>query len=399
MNKAADSIYAGKSVVIVIHEHARGGPGDALRDFLLSRGVSKLLLIGHPLLYMEQGRKRQSRFELYKQGKLSKEFEAPKFRMSDPLLYIKDFFYTGWWVLTKGIRSDVFVGIDPLNALSGIFLRQLGYTKCVVYYSIDYFPTRFSNMYLNKLYHAIDKFCVTHADETWNVGSGMADARMLYNNIAGKLRRKQYVVPIGVWLSKIRVRSFDKINKRKLIYAGHLVDFMGVDLVLRSMKEVIRRFPDATLDIVGTGEDEKMLKDFVVTLGIQKSVKFYGWMENREAFNASLSRGSVGLAPFNTDILDDKVKNADPGKIKDYMAVGLPVIVTKAINNFKAINDAGAGIVINYSQESFVQAVADLFESKNKLYQYRMNALSYVSQFDWEIIFNKNLKRVFERII
>ena len=88
------------------------------------------------------------------------------------------------------------------------------------------------------------------------------------------------------------------------------------------------------------------------------------------------------------------MKNADPGKIKDYTSVGLPVITTKAIFTWEDIEKAECGIVINYSQNNFTNAVLKLLTNRSLLLKYRENALEYARQFDWEKIFTENLKRV-----
>ena len=72
---------------------------------------------------------------------------------------------------------DLFVGIDNLNALAGIFLRKLGAVRRVAYYVIDYTPRRFANPLLNRLYHWIDRTCVRHADVIWNLSSRMHKVR------------------------------------------------------------------------------------------------------------------------------------------------------------------------------------------------------------------------------
>lgn len=96
-------------------------------------------------------------------------------------------------------------------------------------------------------------------------------------------------------------------------------------------------------------------------------------------------------------ILDDKVKNADPGKIKDYTSAGLPVITTKAIYTWRDIEKFKCGIVINYNEDELAKAVILLLQNVNLLLQYRKNAVKYAKQFDWEKLFTENLIRVMSR--
>lgn len=385
-----------KKVIIVIHEHTLGGPEHNLKNFFLKNSVQDLIFIAHPLLYMKQGYQKSSRYELYTDGKLIFKKTGIHWKLPESLLYVKDVLYTIFWSIQQRKKGDLFVGSNPLNALSGLILKRLGYVRKVIYYSIDYFPTRFENRLLNWIYHFVDKIAVRFADETWNVGARMAKARRRYNNMKGDAYKRQFVVPIGVWLSKAKRKPFDKTNKKKLIYAGHLISYMGVDLPIRALPEILKIIPDVQLEIIGRGEAEKELKDLVRHLKLENHVIFFKWMEDRRQFESHLSDGAIGLAPFNTNILDDKVKNADPGKIKDYMLVGLPVITTKAVFNYKQIEKSRCGIVIDYKIKELTNAVVKLLKNQSLLKEYRENAIDYVSQFDWGNIFASNLRRVLD---
>lgn len=397
-NQTEDGLFKEKAIVIAVHAHLPGGPGYILRDYLLKHKAAKTLFIDHPLLYLREGREKNSKYEMYHRKKLKKGGSTTRFFLPDELLYCKDFLYTVFWVVKSWLRYDLFVGIDPLNAFAGIFLKRLGMVKEVVYYSIDYFPVRFQNKLMNKIYHAIDKFCVRNADETWNVGSQMAKARMELNDMKGKDYERQYHVPIGIWFAQTKRKQFSQINKTKLIYAGHLIDYMGVDLIIKALPLIRKEIPRVTLEIIGSGEFEKTLKEMICERDLMNIVRIIPWMTDRKKFEARLADGVLGLAPFNTTILDDKVKNADPGKIKDYMAAGLPVVLTKAVINHKMLEKAGCALVIDYDGEAFASAVIRLLKNERLLRKYREHAIDYVKQFDWEEIFYKNFERVFSSI-
>ena len=74
-------------------------------------------------------------------------------------------------------RYDVYIGVDPLNCLSGLVLRSLGLVKCVIFYSIDFTPKRFPQKLVNDLYHAIESFCVRFADIRWDISPRIAEGR------------------------------------------------------------------------------------------------------------------------------------------------------------------------------------------------------------------------------
>ncbi len=380
------------SFILAVHYRIDSAP-QALRDYLRLQGINKLLYISHPLPIKDTRIEDDSFFELTDGSKIIKTVH--KKRTAEHILKstFLDFLYTCRWVFQNG-TFDVFIGVDNLNALAGIFLKKLGKVKKVVYFAIDYFPTRFENKLLNSIYHRIDKFCVMHADEVWNVSPVMVSAREKHNNLPESMRSKQYTLPIGIWFDKAPRKDFKDIDKKKLIFTGHLVPHMGVDLVLQAMPELLKKIPGVHVEIIGGGEEEQHLKEIAEKLHIEKQVKFWGWVRDRKKLEQLLSDAAVGLAPFNTTILDEKVKNADPGKIKDYMLLGLPVIVTDAISTAEAIKKSKSGIVISYNLHEFITAVVQLLGDEKRLFEYREKALSYVKQFDYPMIFSSHIKRI-----
>lgn len=380
------------NVVIALHEYTQLGPGHDLRQFLLEKAINNLLFITHPLLYDKESYQKSSGCKFYIHGQFFHQTNARHWRLPEPFLYVKDFLYTLFWVFSQKVHQNLFVGLDPLNALSGIALKQAGFVDKVVYYSIDYFPRRFKNPLMNKIYHLGDRLAVRFSDETWNVGARMAQARKEYGNMRSNDYARQYVLPIGVWLSNVKRES--NFDSHKLVFAGHLLDHMGVDLAIKALPLIIKHAPNASLQIIGRGPVEEELRRFSRDLGIERNVTFSGWIEKRQEFIKELSGSAIGVATFNTKILDDKVRNADPGKIKDYMVAGLPVIVTRAIFNYDKIQRTLCGVVIDYNTHEFASAVLKLMNNPPLLRKYKKNALLYVSQFDWELLFTKALLRL-----
>ncbi|TSC88479.1 MAG: glycosyltransferase [Microgenomates group bacterium Gr01-1014_5] len=385
-------------ILIIVHEHVTGGVAHVLRDYLLEKTPKRLVFIAHPLLYIKESYAKSSYYEQYDKGKLTKSEKAYHWRLPEPILYVKDFLYTIFWTFKTRSRYSVIIALDPLNAVAGIILRCLGRADIVVHYCIDYFPTRFQNPLMNWIYHSIDKFAVRYSDETWNLGARMVKARAEDHGMTGEeYKKRQYHVPIGVWMAKIKRYSPLKFDKNKLIYAGGFIPYMGIDLVIQALPKIIKKVPRVTLDIIGRGDAGEDWKKLAEKLGVEKRISFEDWMEEREAFHLRLSGAAIGMAPFNYNILDDKVKNADPGKIKDYTSSGLPVITTKAVYTHKQIEDAGAGIIIDYTVDSLANAVIKLLTNPKLLLEYRKNALKYAKQFDWDKLYRENLGRVLSK--
>lgn len=379
---------------IVTYETLPNPISQNLKTFLLENFKCNILYIFHPLLDMKEGYRLSSGSHLYEDNKLSKSEKAYHWKLYWPLLYIKDVLYTFFWCFKFRRRIDVYFASGNLNPLVGIVLRQLGFVKKVVYQSLDYYPTRFNNKFFNWLYFQLDKFCVRFSDEIWNVNSQIAKARYKKMGMNPKIFNRQNTVPGCIWFNKAKRLSFEKIKKNKIVYRGTLQDFMGVDLTIEAMPIMLRRIPNLVFEIVGIGREKERLIRLAKRLGVSKHVKFYGFVRVREKMENVLSDAALGVATFNTNILDDKVKNSDPGKIKDYMLMGMPVITTNAVYNHKEITEKKCGIIIAYNSKELAEAVVKLLKNKNLLNIYRQNAIKFIEKFDCNRILMPNIERL-----
>jgi len=381
-----------KNVLIVTHRSVMPCiPGDDLKKFLLNRGCSKILYVRHPLLLLKESCKLTSDGNYFVGGKITKSFKAFHFNLPEPVLYIKDFFYTLIWAFATKQKYDLYFGINNLNALAGIVLKKLGRVRKVVYYTIDLYPQRFGSSFINWAYHKLDKFCIRFSDETWNVSPYLVEYREK-SGMRGSSYSRQFTVPIGVWFDEMKRSSMSEVKKSKVVYVGHLKAFYGVELAIHALSLIRKAIPAINLEIIGGGEQQKELEALTKELSLSSNIKFYGWKEKKEA-ERIMADGALGLAPFNTDV-DEKIKNADPAKIKDYMALGLPVVMTNASLNANAISKGRCGIIIDYTPESLAEAVIKLLSNKKLWAEYRKNALKYVQQFDWNNLFSKNISRL-----
>ncbi len=386
-----------KKFIIALHESIATGPGHDLRDYLLENHTKEIVFITHPLLNEKEYYAKSSSMSIYRNGQFVKTSSAFHFVLPMIFLYGKDLLYTLWWIVKSAKKYDLFVGLDPLNALSAVLLKKIGIVKKAVYYTIDYIPNRYANPFVNYLYHVVDKYCVASCDETWILTPVVAQAREAYNGMDRRKYTKQHILPIGVWMEKVERVPLLNVNKNRLVYVGGLRHIMGVELLINAIPKLINIFPHLHLDIIGGGIDEGLLKKLAKKLHVYDTITFYGWVRERERVKALMKGGAIGLAPFAMDAESyDEVKNADPTKIKEYMVMGMPVVVTKAVSNYRRLVKAKCAIAIDYSVSELVEAVQRLLANDRLYANYRDHALSYVKQFDYNILFGEALKRIFK---
>lgn len=381
---------ADKKIIVCTHYHTYG-PAQALRDYLVSQKIESLFYISHQL---QLGEEASSFYEKIKSGQIINKKEVSRQEKSFSWKCFRDLFLTLFWTIKSGEKYDLFVGSDNLNALAGLILKWLGFVKKVVYYTIDYYPTRFENKFLNNLYYKLDKFCVKYSDEIWNVSEKMIEARAKKYGNKFVYNDKQKTVPIGVWFDRVKRKNILEINKQQVVFVGHLKADMGVDLVVRSISRIIEKIPNFEFLLIGGGEEFENLKKLVSELKVESHVTMTNWVKDRLQLEDLMLKSAIGLAPFNVNIVDEKFYNADPAKIKDYMLMGMPVILTPVPASTQQLKEAGCVVVIDYNEESLANAIIDLLLNEDKLKNYREKAVEYIKNFDWQAIFSYNLSRI-----
>jgi glycosyltransferase involved in cell wall biosynthesis len=93
------------------------------------------------------------------------------------------------------------------------------------------------------------------------------------------IKKKPFILPYPIAQDFFKKHRFQKIKKiSKLITVSRLSKEKNIDLLIETMSYLKNRF---SLTIVGEGIDSKYLKNKTKKLGLEKVVKFTGWVDNR----------------------------------------------------------------------------------------------------------------------
>lgn len=386
VKKKYNSIISYMKILIITHSFATG-PAQELSKYLRPR-VKTLAFIDHPFSFSPVV---SSSLTLYHDGKLAGRLAAPGIKAPQLLLYMKDVLGTIYFTLKTGVRFDLCVAVDNLNAFTAIFLCRLGRVRKVVFFTVDYTPRRFHSRLLNGLYHWLDGFCCRHCNSVWNSSPVMAEER----EKKGVMRTKsapQIVVPDGTDFDTIPRVPLGEINRFDIVFLGHLRESKGLGLIIEAFPEIRAQVPQARLVIVGTGPLEEKLKNEVRERNMKDYVDFKGFIESHEEVVQILARCALGIAPYVPDTSSFSYYS-DVNKPKTYMACGLPVVITRVPLIASEIEQNEAGIAIDYDREQLVNAVVTLLGDDVLYQQYRKNAIRFASRFSWDRIFNEALNQ------
>lgn len=368
------------TVLLVTHSRATG-ISQILKDWLVDKAET-LIFIEHPLYPTS---KLNSSAAIYKKDILEKTFSSPFIFKSGILLYIKDAFFTIYFVIKSKKTIDIAIGVDNLNTIILLILKKINRIKKVVYHTVDYTPDRFSNKVLNFIYHSIDRFCCYNSDIIWNSSGRMNEGRVKNGADKSKIV-KTIITPDGSNFDPEKRLPISEINRKMVVFLGHLRERMGLELLIEAFKEVAEKIQDAKLMIIGDGPLFGKLQGLVNKLKISKSVIFTGFIENHVDVDEELRKAALGVATFEP-VKDSYEYYSDAGKPKVYLAAGLPVIITKVPEIAWEIEKNNAGVIVAYSRKSIANAILRLL-GDDKLYQvFRNNAILLSKKYIWNNIF------------
>lgn len=88
---------------------------------------------------------------------------------------------------------------------------------------------------------------------------------------------------------------------KRLLYVGNLEPGKRLDLLFRAIARLSRDRTDFVLEIVGSGSQEKELRQLAATLGVETCIQFLGFQQ-REAVAERLAQASCFVFPSDYDI-------------------------------------------------------------------------------------------------
>jgi len=376
--------------ILIITHYFATGPTQELRDYLKDK-VDYLGYIEHPFSYCSD---RRSSITTYIKRVSNKKRSFFNLRCPALLYYLKDFLLTMIYALRLGLKFDIAIAADNLNAFSAILLKKLGRINKVIYFTIDYTPQRFKNSILNAIYHRIDRFCLYHADLMWN-DSKLMETEREKAGIPAKDVPLQMVVPGGNHFSRIKRLSLSAIDRHSIVYMGHVLYKQGLDLVLEALPELKREVPGLKLVVIGKGEYLKELIKKAKDKGVEEYVDFKGYIDRLSQVEEILAKCAVGVAPYMPDP-SSVTLYSDSGKPRIYMACGLPIIITRVSSISKDVESNRLGVAIEYKKEDFIKAALRLLKDDAFYSECRNNSIEFASSFDWSTIFKGAMSKSLE---
>jgi glycosyltransferase involved in cell wall biosynthesis len=232
-------------------------------------------------------------------------------------------------------------------------LRKLSY----LYWIGDYFPNK---SFVIRAFERVKRFYHDHASFTYSLSDAI-NRKM--NN--GKVRAESghRTLMWGMRRFSVQERECANTTSRRLLFVGLVRDGQGIEDVL----DFLADNRDFTLSIVGVAANgyEKNVEKMIADRQLSDQVYFSNRFHSQEELLEIAGKSLVGLALYSLGE-ENFTHYADPGKVKAYLEMNLPVVMTRISEVVPFIEKFHAGVVVD-GPESVGDAVRKIVR-EHRLY-------------------------------
>lgn len=153
--------------------------------------------------------------------------------------------------------------------------------------------------------------------------------------------------------------------------------YYGVDYTVRAFALVKRSYPEATLDIAGTGSQEGRLRDLAASLKLD-GIRFLGAV-SADGMPAVLDQADILL---NSSLVDNQ-----PLSILEAMASGLAVVTTGVGDIVNMVEDGTTGTIVpQRNPEAMADAVRSLLKEPDRARDMAGRAYARLDRYAWSTV-------------
>jgi glycosyltransferase involved in cell wall biosynthesis len=210
--------------------------------------------------------------------------------------------------------------------------------------------------------------------------------------IANHLWLEKYVArthikkPCTAFINNVDTRIFaprthqGQNGKSIILFPGGLQWHQGVDIALRAFSKVRQQLPHAEFHIYGDGSEKESLVALADELDLNGSVRFFDTLNVRQ-IAAVMAEATIGVVPKRADSFGNEAYST---KIMEFMAVGVPVVISSTKVDRFYFNDSIVRFFQSGDPDSLAQNMMELLS--NPIMQREMvgRAAQYAALNSWE---------------
>jgi len=169
-----------------------------------------------------------------------------------------------------------------------------------------------------------------------------------------------------------------------LVFAGRLMPWKGVGLMLEAVAELKTKWPGIIFEVLGDGPESESLQAKAKNLGLEQNVKFRGRVSEKES-HAVFARSTIFVLNTNYEGLPHSVLNA--------MQSNLPVITTNIGGNVEVIQDGENGLLVSYNdKQAWVSAIDRLLADEALQQKFIANSQKTLENFKWDKLVDETVE-------
>lgn len=183
-----------------------------------------------------------------------------------------------------------------------------------------------------------------------------------------KLKVPSFIIPNGINLSSYdeldSLPAFNSLysqlnNQPYLLFLGRISAKKGIDILIRAYKNIVAKYPDYYLVIVGPNEEgyQETIENLVREHNLTNRIIFTGMLEGDKKL-AAYRDASAFILPSHSENFGMSVVEA--------MACGTPVIISDKVGISSHILSKKAGIITTTDTASVVEGIEKIISNSQK---------------------------------
>lgn len=356
------------------------GPSQALSRFLVDEGAAAVTVVTHPLVAEGAGEHAVEELVSGTRRVQRRPNRPPATFVFDPVTPL------------RLPAADAWFGFNCLVTAQGLVRRRFRRVRRVIHWSVDFVPVRFGESPLTTVYDRLDKWCITAADGRVELSDAAFRGRLDSYGLQPDDAPAE-IVPMGSWAGEAPHTGPSSLERPRLVFLGHLVERMGVPLVVQLAAELRRRGRAVSVDVIGGGPILASLEALAVSEGVDDLVRLHGFVADFADVQRLLAGAAIALAPYEVDETSFS-RFADPGKLKAYLAAGLPILLTPVPPNADELAIHAGASVLPPDVEAFADQVVAVLDDPADWQRRHLAAVTHSRQFDWGTMLRRSLPRL-----
>ncbi|MCS7089689.1 MAG: glycosyltransferase [Limisphaera sp.] len=166
-----------------------------------------------------------------------------------------------------------------------------------------------------------------------------------------------------------------------LIFPGGLQEHQGLDIAIRALPQIRKRYPQVQFHVYGDGPMRKPWEELARSLGLSDVVTFHAPIPAHE-IAVKMAEADVGVVPKRADSFGNEAYST---KIMEFMALGVPVVVSETRIDRYYFNDSLVRFFPSGDSVALAQAVIEVLEDKETTRARVARAQAYALAESWQV--------------